>query len=166
METKTYLQVGLAVLLLSSVGCGARTELSLPEELAGARRVTLESGETAQSTLASMHRGVDFGAYRSAIGTYRGENIRVVVYLTVFDNVADAEKMMTAMSENIRAGKAPEFVYTGEFQRQGTTVYQATSGEQTNYFFQQGKANVWITVVGEGGEEVLNDFLAKFGRAS
>ncbi len=151
-----------AIAMIWGLGCGEQPRPSLPEQLAGARRVRLELGRAARNRLEQMHRGVDLAAYRTGIATYRGVGTEIVVYVVVFEDSAAAEKMMAAMSGNIQAGKAPAFSYRGAARRSGLTVHQVTSGSQMHYLFQRGKTNVWITVTGDRPEAVLDDFLDQF----
>jgi hypothetical protein len=137
-------------------------EAPLPNELAGIKLIRHDRNELANSKLAKMHHNVDFGRYRSVIGTYRNADTEITVYVTMFDDTHQAAEMMTAMAENLKAGKSPQFSYVHQLEKSGFTVHLAQSGDSFHYFFRLGKQDIWLTAPADRGPEVLDEFLLKY----
>ena len=65
------------------------------------------------------------------------------------------------MVEKIRAGNSSEFTYIKQFEKNGKTIHAALSGPMANYFFQDGRRDIWISVPAQLSMKVLDDFLVK-----
>ena len=141
--------------------CAADAGDSLPAEIFGLKLEKKLTGQQAVDFINKLHMKT-VAAEENEIGFYRGEKGEAVIYVTKYNNEADAEKYYRKMTKRISPERSPFMKgdYRNILERE---VYTTFGMGQTHYVFADGAELFWISAGTMWAEDFLNAYLKYLG---
>src|SRR3990172_12286880 len=125
--------------------------VSMPDALAGLLMTDQMTGKQASFDFSQLH-GKQFPLISGAVGVYGNHQATLWVAGTLLK--AMAAEMVTAMRDKIAEGRSP-FTPTGEFSKNGRTIYSLEGMGQKHYYFQSGNLVIWLAIEANLAEPAL-----------
>jgi hypothetical protein len=153
------LRLSPTVLLASGLlllGCG-RSNIAVPDELAGLKLSELTKGEKAAELINALHRSAIVGE-QNVVAHYQGRG-EVTLYVSRMASKPEARSLFDSMSQRL-AGNPSPFGHSRQVKRQGILMRSVTGLGQLHYTFAQGNSVYWLSADLTIADQAVNDLLS------
>ncbi len=118
--------------------------MAAPSHIGDMKRVSVITGEAAMQKMRGIHPG-DIGIIDGYLANYRWEGEEMTLWVGMANTEPDAEQLLERMVSAIAKGGTP-FSVPARVTVDGRQVFSTSGGGGTNYFFQDSRSVVWLTL--------------------